>query len=48
MTMAAYAVNADEGFIYVRGEYELAQRRLANAIQQAKQAGLVRRRHLGH
>jgi NADP-reducing hydrogenase subunit HndC len=47
MTIAAYTVNADEAFIYVRGEYVLAQRRLENAIQQAKQAGLLGRSILG-
>ncbi len=41
VTIAGYAVNADEAFIYVRGEYELAQRRLENAIQQAREAGLI-------
>jgi NADH:ubiquinone oxidoreductase subunit F (NADH-binding)/(2Fe-2S) ferredoxin len=41
MTIAGYTVNADEAFIYVRGEYELAQRRLENAIRQAKEAGLL-------
>jgi NADP-reducing hydrogenase subunit HndC len=47
MTIAAYTVNADEAFIYVRGEYELAQRRLENAILQAKEAGLLGRSILG-
>ncbi len=28
MTIAAYAVGADEGYMYVRGEYALAQERL--------------------
>lgn len=36
MTIAAYAVGASEGFIYVRGEYKLAQERLRAAIQQAE------------
>lgn len=41
VTIAGYAVNADEAYIYVRGEYELAQRRLEKAIQQAREAGLL-------
>ncbi len=28
MTIAAYAVGASEGYVYVRGEYALAQERL--------------------
>jgi NADP-reducing hydrogenase subunit HndC len=47
VTIAAYAVNADEAYIYVRGEYGLAQRRLENAIQQANQAGLLGRNIMG-
>lgn len=41
MTIAAYCVGADEGFIYVRGEYQLAQRRLEKAIRQAREFGLL-------
>jgi NADP-reducing hydrogenase subunit HndC len=41
MAIAAYSVGADEGFIYVRGEYQLAQRRLEKAIQQAEAYGLL-------
>jgi NADP-reducing hydrogenase subunit HndC len=41
MTIAAYAVGAQEGFIYIRGEYKLAYRRLENAIQQAEAVGLL-------
>jgi len=41
VTIAGYAVNADEAYIYVRGEYELAQHRLEKAIQQAREAGLL-------
>ncbi len=41
LTIAAYAVGAHEGFIYIRGEYKLAYRRLANAIKQAKEYGLL-------
>ena len=41
MTIAGYAVGADEGYIYVRGEYLLAQERLKNAIQQAEEMGFL-------
>ena len=35
MIIAAYAVGAQEGYIYVRAEYPLAVKRLNLAIQQA-------------
>jgi bidirectional [NiFe] hydrogenase diaphorase subunit len=41
MAIAAYAVGADQGFIYVRAEYPLAISRLQIAIRQAKQMGLL-------
>lgn len=41
MTIAAYAVGASEGYIYVRGEYKLAQERLGTAICQAKEFGFL-------
>ncbi len=41
MAIAAYAVGADQGFIYVRAEYPLAISRLRNAIKQAKRIGLL-------
>ena len=41
MTIAAYAVGADEGYIYIRGEYALAQDRLRLAIKQAEETGLL-------
>lgn len=41
MAIAAYAVGADQGFIYVRAEYPLAITRLQTAIKQAKQMGLL-------
>ncbi len=41
MALAAYAVGADQGFIYVRAEYPLAISRLQTAIKQAKQQGLL-------
>ena len=41
MMIAAYAVGAQEGYIYVRAEYPLAISRLKLAIEQAKAAGLL-------
>jgi len=41
MALAAYAVGADEGYIYIRGEYTLAQERLKLAILQAKEMGFL-------
>lgn len=41
MIIAAYAVGADQGYIYVRAEYPLAIARLQTAIRQAKQHGLL-------
>ena len=41
MAIAAYAVGAAQGFIYVRAEYPLAISRLQTAIKQAKERGLL-------
>ena len=41
MIIAAFAVGATEGFIYIRAEYPLATRRLQAAIPQAEQLGLL-------
>lgn len=41
MMIAAYAVGAQEGYIYVRAEYPLAISRLRKAIQDAEEAGLL-------
>lgn len=41
MTIAAYAVGAVEGYIYIRGEYKLGYQRLDNAIKQAAERGLL-------
>ena len=41
MMIAAYAVGAQEGYIYVRAEYPLAINRLKLAIKQAEEAGLL-------
>jgi bidirectional [NiFe] hydrogenase diaphorase subunit len=41
MLVAAYAVGASEGYIYVRAEYPLAIKRLKIAIRQAEKLGLL-------
>jgi bidirectional [NiFe] hydrogenase diaphorase subunit len=41
MAIAAYAIGADQGFIYVRGEYPLAIHRLQTAIRQARRLGIL-------
>ena len=41
MAIAAYAVGAEQGYIYVRGEYPLAIRRLETGIRQARRLGLL-------
>lgn len=41
MIIAGYTVGAQEGYIYIRGEYELAQERLNNAIHQAREFGFL-------
>jgi len=41
MTIAAYATGCERGFIYIRGEYPLATRRLTQAIARARERGLL-------
>ncbi len=41
MAIAAYAVRANQGYIYVRAEYALAIHRLQIAIRQAQRLGLL-------
>jgi len=41
MIIAAYAVGADEGYLYVRAEYPLAVKRLQTAIRQAQRMGFL-------
>ncbi len=47
MAIAAHAVGADEGYVYVRAEYPLAVERLRKAIEQARSAGLLGENILG-
>ncbi|MFD0306282.1 NAD(P)H-dependent oxidoreductase subunit E [Streptomyces sp. NPDC127119] len=41
MTIAAYAVGAHKGYLYLRGEYPRALRRMEHAVGQARTRGLL-------
>lgn len=41
MAIGAYAIGADKGLVYIRAEYPLAISRLTNALQQARELGLL-------
>jgi NADH-quinone oxidoreductase subunit F len=47
MTIAALAVGAEKGFIYIRGEYPLAAERLTRAMTAARARGLLGQSILG-
>jgi len=47
LTIAAYAVGATEGYIYVRAEYPLAVSRLGTALSQAQERGFSANSILG-
>ncbi|MDA8325246.1 MAG: NADH-quinone oxidoreductase subunit NuoF [Nitrospiraceae bacterium] len=47
MLVAAYAVGAEEGYIYIRAEYGLAIERLKIAIRQARERNLLGKNVLG-
>jgi NADH:ubiquinone oxidoreductase subunit F (NADH-binding)/(2Fe-2S) ferredoxin/NAD-dependent dihydropyrimidine dehydrogenase PreA subunit len=47
MLIAGHAINADEGYIYVRSEYPLAIKRLRTAIGQAEEYGMLGENILG-
>jgi NADH:ubiquinone oxidoreductase subunit F (NADH-binding)/(2Fe-2S) ferredoxin len=47
MAIAAYAVGANKGYAYIRGEYPLAIKRIEIAIRQARKAGLLGSHILG-
>lgn len=47
MVIAAYAIGASQGYVYVRAEYPLAVSRLTKAIEHAKEAGLLGKNILG-
>jgi bidirectional [NiFe] hydrogenase diaphorase subunit len=41
MTIAAYAVGAEQGYLYIRDDYRLAIQRMQNAIRLARKNGLL-------
>jgi NADH-quinone oxidoreductase subunit F len=41
MTIAALATGCEHGYLYVRGEYPLALRRIENAVHQAREHGFL-------
>ncbi len=41
MTIAGYAVGAEHGYLYIRGEYPVGQERFENAADQARSRGLL-------
>jgi NADH:ubiquinone oxidoreductase subunit F (NADH-binding)/(2Fe-2S) ferredoxin/ferredoxin len=47
MTIAAYAIGASEGYIYIRAEYPLAVKRVRIAIKQAEEKGFLGENILG-
>ncbi len=47
MIIAAYAIGANEGFIYVREEYPIAIEHLSRALEQAEEYGLLGNNILG-
>lgn len=47
MEIAAYAIGAHKGFVYIRAEYPIAVKRLQIAIDQAKEYGLLGKDILG-
>jgi len=47
MTIAALATGAEQGYIYLRGEYPFAAERMAQAIEAARAAGLLGQNIMG-
>ncbi|MFP4105284.1 MAG: NADH-quinone oxidoreductase subunit NuoF [Phycisphaerae bacterium] len=47
MAIAAFAVGAQRGFLYIRAEYPMAIRRVQDAIDQAREWGLLGKNILG-
>lgn len=41
MTIGAFAAGCERGYVYIRGEYPLGARRMQNAIDRAREAGLL-------
>lgn len=47
MSIAAYAIGAKQGYVYIRAEYPIAVYRLRTAINQAREYGLLGKNILG-
>ena len=47
MAIGAYAIGAQQGYVYIRAEYPLALDRLAKAIEQARELGLLGKNIMG-
>ncbi|MFC2166576.1 FAD-dependent oxidoreductase [Acidobacteriota bacterium] len=47
MMIGAYAIGAEEGYIYIRDEYPLALQNITKALEQAEQMGLLGENILG-
>ncbi|HEX3299308.1 MAG TPA: NAD(P)H-dependent oxidoreductase subunit E [Actinomycetota bacterium] len=41
LTIAGFATGAEQGYLYIRGEYPLATQRVSKAIEEARDAGLL-------
>lgn len=48
MTIAGFATSCEQGYIYIRGEYPHATKRLENAIMQVRARGLLGENVMGH
>jgi len=48
LSLAGFATGSEKGFIYIRGEYSEAHRRLAHAVEQARDRGFLGRSVMGH
>ncbi|NNN18275.1 MAG: NADH-quinone oxidoreductase subunit E [Acidimicrobiaceae bacterium] len=48
LTIAGYATGCEKGYLYIRGEYPLGEERVANAIAQARNKGLLGTDIMGH
>jgi NADH-quinone oxidoreductase subunit F len=46
--IAAFATGCEQGYLYIRGEYPLARRRLENAIHECRTRGFLGDNILGH
>jgi NADH-quinone oxidoreductase subunit F len=48
MTIAAFATGCEHGYLYIRGEYPLAQHRIEHAIEEAYERDFLGKDVLGH